>query len=237
MDTTSQILQSADYLLLLIILIVLAGKVIRRHEIRTFWMLLALAWTMNLFGNIAWVIHDLTTGTPLNTFSAVDLFYGARYVLIGIAIWLYPMPLSRRDGIWAGAVTVIANIMIWAIYFNPAMKIRGGDWTGFLGLAMYPALDTALIMLAWFRFRAVQEGWQAKFFLLLFCAMASYGVANTLNLTGYVFPSMNSGILPNIFWILTNIFLLLMTFGFSETKEKGWWSTQAVSAQNAIEKR
>lgn len=209
MDISSQTLQLLEYLLLLAVLVVLWGKALRRRETRGFWLLLAPAWTMNLLGNIAWIIHDLVTGTALDTLSAVDLFYILRYVLIGAALWLNPTMLTRRDGMKMIAAVMVAGAVVWAIYFQPAMALRGGDWTGFLGLAMYPALDAALITLAWVRLRVSRESSWKGVFLFLFCAMASYGIANTLNLTSYVFSVMLDGMLQNIFWVLTDIFMLL----------------------------
>lgn len=199
-----QILQAAGYLLLLVVLIVLWGKVFRQQSWRNFWMLLALAWTMNLFGNIAWVIHDLVTGTALSTFSIVDLFYVLRYVLIGIALWLNPTSLHGKFGIWMGAAAIITGVLVWAIYF----PMEGGDWVSLLGLAMYPILDTALIVLAWFRFHVMRGTAWHKLTLILFCAMASYGIANTINLTEYVFSVPSGGWLQNLFWLLTDVLLL-----------------------------
>lgn len=216
MDITLQVFQVVGYLLLLALLVVLWRKVVQRREVRPFWVLLASALTLNLLGNIAWIIHDTVTGKSLDTFSAIDLFYVSRYVLIGFALWAYPFPLPRKTGVWTGVVTTIVTGLVWFVYFPSAMKIRGGDWTGFLGLAMYPTLDVIMILLAWFRFRSLKIEKQGNFFLLLFLSMASYGVANTLNLTGYVFPSLNSGISPNVFWILTDVFLLVMAFRDAE---------------------
>ena len=219
MNMISQILQAIGYLLLLAILALLWRKTFRQSEARPFWRLLALAWTTNLLGNIAWVIHDLVTRTALDTFSAVDLFYVLRYVLIGVALWLYPKPLTRRDGVWIGVAAFVVNAIVWAVYFRPAMELRGGDWTGFLGLAMYPALDAAMVMLAWLRVRTARESLWNRNALLLLCAMTSYGIANTLNLTGYVFTPIAGGVLPNVFWILTDIFVLIMALGDSGVKK------------------
>jgi hypothetical protein len=219
MDMISQILQAIGYILLLVILVLLWYKAFRQSETDLFWRLLALAWTMNLLGNIAWAIHDLVTGTALDTLSAVDLFYVLRYMLIGVALWLYPKLLTRRDGIWVGAAVFVVSAIVWAVYFNPAMELRGGDWKGFLGLVMYPALDAAMIMLAWLRVRTARASVWNRSALLLFCSMASYGIANTFNLTGYVFSPIAGGVLPNIFWILTDVFVLIMASGDSGVKK------------------
>ena len=77
----------------------------------------------------------------------------------------------------------------------------------------------ALIVIAWQRARVSRETFWHRTALFLFCAVTSYGIANTLNLTEYVFPPLSGGILPNVFWILTDVFLLIMALGAS-SKEK-----------------
>jgi hypothetical protein len=212
MTTILPIVQTLDYVLLLILLSALWVKVVRRQEIRAFWFLLASALTTNFLGNIAWILHDMTTDRPLGAFSFIDLFYVLRYVLVGFALWAYPLPLNRKAGVGAGFVTIVVNALIWMAYFPPAMKLHGGDWMGFLGLAMYPAFDAALIMLAWFRLRSLQRKEQVNFFLFLFFSMLFYGIANILNLAEYIFLSSSSGVLPAIFWILADVFLLVIAF-------------------------
>ncbi|MFZ5881064.1 MAG: hypothetical protein ACOY0R_16980 [Chloroflexota bacterium] len=213
MDLISQILQALGYLLLLVVLTFFWIKAARQPYLRGFWILLALAWMMNLFGNIAWIIHDLVTGTPLDTFSAVDLFYVAHYVFIAMALWQYPTSLPRRAWLWIGAAMLAVNALVWAVYFDPLMALKNGPWTDFLGVAMYPVLDAGLIALAWLRYRAARRSTWDRLALLLFFAMTSYGIANTINMTSYVFSINPSAIPQNLFWILTDIFMLTMTFG------------------------
>lgn len=218
METISQILQAVGYLLLLVTLFFFWRLVVRRREPRSFWRVLALARTMNLFGNIAWAAYEFITGAALATFSAVDLFFVLRYVLVGSALWFYPSRLSRKVGTWIGVAAVVVAALVWAIYFRPAMATNGGDWIGFLGLALYPILDSVLIVLAWWRVRASSESFWHRNALLLFCAVTSYGIANVFNLTEYVFPPLSSGILPNVFWILMDVFLLTLALGASGRK-------------------
>lgn len=210
MDLISQILQALGYLLLLVVLTFFWIKAARQPNLRGFWILLALAWMMNLFGNIAWIIHDLVTGTPLDTFSAVDLFYVAHYGFIAMALWRYPTPLPRRAWLWIGAAMLAVNALVWAVYFDPLMALKNGPWTDFLGVAMYPVLDAGLIALAWLRYRAARRSAWDRLALLLFFAMTSYGIANTINMTSHVFSINPSAIPQNLFWILTDIFMLTM---------------------------
>jgi hypothetical protein len=214
MDTISQLLQGIEYLLLLVILIVFWTKAFRQRELqRNYWGLLALAWTMNLLGNVAWVVHDLLSKTPLGSLSAVDFFYGLRYVLLGAVLWFLPMRLSRRDGLLIGAAAFVVAVVVSIIYFESAMVLGDGHWLDFLGLAMYPVLDVAMITLAWLRARATREPWWNRNTLFLFCSAACYGIANTLNLAVYVFSAVRVGVFPSVFWILADVFLLIMALG------------------------
>lgn len=219
MEMILQTLQAVGYLSLLIILVVFWGQALRRREPRNFWIFFALAWTMNLLGNIAWIVHDLVTGAALSTFSFVDSFYIIRYVLVGLALWLYPISLTRKTWKWVGSAALITAALVWVFYFRSAMAMNGGDWLSFLGLALYPILDAVLFVIAWQRLRVSRETFWHRTALLLFCAVTSYGIANTLNLTEYVFPPLSGGVLPNVFWILTDAFLLIMALGAS-SKEK-----------------
>jgi hypothetical protein len=218
MNVLSQILQVIGFLFSLVVLVLLWRKVLCPSEIRPIWILLASAWTSGMLGTIAWIVHDLVTGTELDTFSVIDLFYIARYVLLGCALWLYPAPLPRRAGFWIGSTMLVAGVVVWAVYFDPAMALRGGDWTGFLGLALYPVFDAGIIALAWLRVRVTQGFAWGRTAFLLFCAMASYGVANTINLTEYVF-SLTGGTLQNVFWIGADVFMLFIVWRPDSQKE------------------
>jgi hypothetical protein len=211
--TMDILFQSTGYIFLLVILALLWRKALQPSDLRPFWRLLAAAWTMNLLGNIAWIVHDLVTGTELDTLSIVDVFYILRYVLIGYALWLYPRSLVRQSWLWVAGTMLMVGIIVWTVYYNPAMALRGGDWTGFLGLALYPVLDAGIIALAWLRVRAAGDSAWSRYAILLFCATLSYGIANTINLSEYVFSLDSSGIVQNLFWTLTDILMLVMLLG------------------------
>jgi len=216
LDLISLSLQALGYGLLLVILTLFWVKAVRQPELRRFWILLALAWTMNLFGNIAWIVHDLVTGLPLDSFSSVDIFYVSHYLLIGLALWFYPTALPRRSWFWIGAALLMVNALVWPVYYGPVMALQPGSWMNFLGYAMYPILDAALITLAWLRFRTERQSSWARVALLFFCSRLSYGLANTLNLTEYAFSLSPAGIFPNLFWILTDVFVLVMALGVKQ---------------------
>jgi hypothetical protein len=219
MDTILQILQAIEYLLLLAILIVFWGKAFRQHELRNYWGLLALAWTMNLLGNIAWVINDLFSTTPLDSLTAVDFFYGLRYALLIAVLWLHPVRLTRREGGWACTAGFVVAVMVSVVYFESARVLRDEDWSNFLGLAIYPVLDVAMMTLAWLRVRTTHDSWWVRNTLFLFCSIACYGIANTINLAGYVFSAVSVGVSPSVFWTLANAFLLIMTLGDRDMKK------------------
>lgn len=219
MDKISQILQVAEYLLLLAILIVFWSKAARQRELRNYWGLLALAWTMNLLGNIAWVIHDLFSTTALGSLSAVDFFYVLRYALLVAVLWLHPVRLTRRDGLWAAVAAFVVAVIIGVVYFEAVMPLRSGDWLNFLGLAVYPVLDVAIITLAALRVRTMREPWWNRNALFLFWGMACYGVANTINLAHYVFSAISVGVFPSVFWVLADALLLIMALGGNDMKK------------------
>jgi hypothetical protein len=215
-DFLFQVFQALGYLLLLVILTILWIRVARRSLPRSFWLLLALAWTMNLLGNIAWIIHDLLTGLPLASLSLVDFFYVSRYALLGAALWLFPLALPRRNWVWVGASMLVVHLLSWGIYFQPIMVLQKGVWTDFWGYAMYPTLDAGLIVISWLRYRAERRSAWARVAFLFACAMTCYGFANTFNLTEYAFSLSPVGIFPNLFWILTDVFVLALILGVKQ---------------------
>ena len=220
MDITLQILQLIGYILLLVVLALLWRKAFLPAEYRQFWTVLALAWTLNLLGNIAWAIHDLVTGTPLDTFTGIDLLYVLQYVSIGYALWLYPVSLSRQVWFWVGGAMLAMNVAVWLIYSNRAITPGGMDWVSFLGVAVYPALDAGIVTLAWSRVRLARGSAWRRYAFLMFYAMASYGIANIINLTESVFSPISGGILPHVFWVLTDVFLLWIAVGVDLREEK-----------------
>jgi hypothetical protein len=213
MDLIPQVFQALGYLLSLVLLAALINRAARWRESRRFWVLLALTWLAGLLGSLAWFIHDFTTGSPLNSFSYVDLFFLSRYALIGLALWLYPATLPKRAGVWVVTVMLVVNFIVWAIYFQPVMARQPGPWTDFLGYAMYPVLDVGLLTIAWLRYRMANALPWGRTALLLLCAMLSYSLANTINLSGYAFSPLAGGILPDLFWILSDVFVLIATLG------------------------
>jgi hypothetical protein len=107
----------------------------------------------------------------------------------------------------------VVAVTIGVVYVESVMPFKSEDWPNFLGLAIYPALDVAIITLAALRVRTTRETWWNRNTLFLFCGMACYGMANTINLAHYVFSAISVGISPSVFWVLANAFLLIMALG------------------------
>jgi hypothetical protein len=211
MELISLSLQALTFFLLLIALAALWITSARRPGMRPFWTLLALAWTMNLLGFLAWVAHDLFTSSPLNSFSIGDIFFITHYVLIAFVFWRYPASLPRRAWLWTGIAMLAAALLVWAVYFDPSAAPDQAPWIYYLGLAFYPILDAGLVTLGAFRVRAARDSAWAGMSLWLFSAVASYALANTLNVTGTVFASIPVGFLPDLFWAVTNALIVGLT--------------------------
>jgi hypothetical protein len=110
-------------------------------------------------------------------------------------------------------------VIVGIVYVEFVMPLRGGDWPNFLGLAMYPALDAAIITLAALRVRTTHEPRWNRNALFLVYGMVCYGIANTINLARYVFSEANIGLSPSVFWILADAFLLIMALGDRDVKK------------------
>jgi uncharacterized membrane protein len=111
------------------------------------------------------------------------------------------------------------TVVIWAVYFNPTRTLPGGDLIDFLGLAIYPVLDAGMVVLAGLRVRATRQSPWGRYAILLFCAVTSYGIANLINLTEYVFAPIFVGVLANVVWTLSTVFLLVMALEGTSRKE------------------
>ncbi len=179
---------------------------------RGFWRALAIAWTLNIAGNIAWGVHDILTAERLGIFTWIDGIYLARYAMIGWALWHYPREPER----WTdyAAVTLVATMCIWATLFRvmrPSIPQR--PFWYFMGGALYPILDTALIyaaLMAWLRIGA---GAGIKRSMGLFAlAMFVYGAANWINFTVRAIALDASSDWAAFFWLLADGFTGLAAF-------------------------
>jgi hypothetical protein len=209
-DLVAPLMQAVAYILLLIVLTIYYIKAFRQPQMRRFWLLFALAMTMTFMGNVAWIIRFAITQTALDQISAIDLFYGVSYILIGFVIWSYPGVLGRRVWLWVGIVMSLAAAVIFAIYFGHVAPNSQGTFASFIIFAGYPILDSGLVTLAWMRYQAARDTRWAGIALLVAMAITSYGLANTIELAGYLFNPLLGGVLQNFFWILRHVLLLIV---------------------------
>jgi hypothetical protein len=211
-DLVTPGMQAVAYILLLIVITTYYIKAFRQPELRRFWLLFAVAWTMNLIANIAWIIRFMVTQKPLDALSFIDIFYVIPYLLIGIALWRYPVILPRRTWLPVWIALFVSTSMVLALYFGYAVPNGRGIFSYFINFALYPILDAGLITLAWIRYRAAQDTRWTKIALFLACAVTSYGLGNTLELAGHVTAPVLGGFLQNFFWILRHVLLLMAAF-------------------------
>lgn len=209
LDLVAPIMQGIAYIMLLLVLIVYYMKAYSQPQLRSFWLLFAVALSMNLIANIGWIMNFTVTQSPLSTVTWLDIFYIIPYLLIGFALWSYPTSLSRRVWLWVGVAVVLALALVVVLYFGQVVPQHRGTFLNFIIYAAYPILDAGLIVLAWARYRAARGTSWAKIALLLACAVTSYGLANTIELTGYVLTPLLNGFLQNFFWILRHVFVLI----------------------------
>ena len=207
-DLVAPAMQAIAYAMLLVVFVTYYVKAYQQPELRRFWLLFAVAWTMNLVGNIAWIIYYAETQSALNRISLIDLFYATPYILIGFALWNYPKPLGRRIWLWVMLAIFLALGVVVSVYFGYVVTQNKGSLFNFIIYAAYPILDAGLITLAWIRYSASRETRWAKIALLLACGVTSYGLANGIELTGYVTTPILGGSLQNFFWILRHVFML-----------------------------
>ncbi|MGC9357372.1 MAG: hypothetical protein ACP5GX_05885, partial [Anaerolineae bacterium] len=114
---------------------------VTRHatgRVRTFWRWIALGWTLNIVGNLAWSVYDLVSEMPLPIFSWIDILYLARYVAVGMALTHLPRLWTARRWLDWGAVAVAAAAFIWLALFRPTLSSSATPWDHFLGGAFYP---------------------------------------------------------------------------------------------------
>ncbi|HOT90275.1 MAG TPA: hypothetical protein PLJ78_00870 [Anaerolineae bacterium] len=173
-------------------------------DARVFWRLLAWAWTLGIAGNIAWGVHDYVTGESLAIFSLIDGFYIARYILVFWAFWRYPRR-TRQAG-WAayGVLLAAATALIWAALFRPVMADISQPVLFFLGGALYPIMDIALLYAAWAALTYTANPRMRVALRGLALALIAYTLANWINfrVRSEVFEA--SSLMAGLFWLLSD---------------------------------
>jgi len=177
----------------------------RAKTLRPFWRMLAAAWTLNWLGSIIWGVYELTTRQSLPTLTMLDSLYLGRYLLVGLALWLYPTMWTGRRAWEAAAVILLAGLVAWLSWFQPMLAATGRSWTYFLGVAIYPPLDAGLIYTAWIRYRGLANHPLRPVIVLLLLALISYGIANCINFNARMFSLEADPGIASLLWLLTDL--------------------------------
>jgi hypothetical protein len=198
---------SVTMLLTLVVAALLWRAGDRWTEAKPFWRLLAVAWAVNLPGNIAWGAYEMITGEGLPTLSFVDAIYATRYVLALLALRRYPGRASARR--WPDLLAVLSAVtaMIWVLAYRPtlmATELTLPRLRDFIGVAMYPVMDAVLIYAAVRTWTRAAKSRLRNGLGILSLALVSYSVANwfqfgNLAVTGF------SSVVPDIFWPLSDV--------------------------------
>jgi hypothetical protein len=197
---------AASFLLNLVVTALLwwASRQATGEEAR-FWRWLALGWTLNVAGNIAWSVHDLVTGRPIPIFSWLDVIYLARYAAILVGLSRFPRRWSLLRWLGWGVVFLGAVALIWLTLFRPTLPLSTTPWAHFLGGAFYPMVDAALLyaaLLAWSDAGTRRLRWALGWFAL---AMFAYGAANWVNFSVRVMDLGAGALLAGLFWLLADL--------------------------------
>lgn len=171
---------------------------------RRFWRWLAVGWGLNLAGNIAWGVHDLTTGGVLATLSLIDGFYIARYVAVALAFLTYQPQSARRWEAWV-LMAVAATALVWLALYRPVLGAGQRPFAYFAGLAVYPVLDLPLIYIALLAWARAPDAPSNNVLGLTTLAMFSYGAANWLNFSKRAVTLEAYTHLADLFWFLTDV--------------------------------
>ncbi|MEJ5309440.1 MAG: hypothetical protein WHX52_06685 [Anaerolineae bacterium] len=174
-------------------------------EARSFWRWLAWAWTLGIAGNVAWGIHDYVTGETLAVFSLIDAFYIARYVLIFWTFWRYPRRTQHAAWPTYGVLLAAATALIWAALFRPVMAAIPRPVLFFLGGALYPIMDIALVYVAWTALTYTADRRMRVTMRWLVGALIVYSLANWINfrVRSEVFEA--SSLAAGLFWLLSDV--------------------------------
>ncbi len=172
---------------------------------RRFWGWLALGWTLNIFGNVIWIVHDMLAATRLPPLSWVDTFYVARYACLGWAFWRYPTVWEKRRLRGLVGLVLLAALLLWLGIYGAGQVAAQRPWVQVLGVAIYVVLDVGLLYILGRKWReGAVEPWPGTLLLLLFGAL-SYGVANGINLSVRLSPADEGSVWAMLFWFSADV--------------------------------
>ena len=171
-----------------------------------FWRLIALAWTLNLLGTVGWGVYEMATGASLGIFSWIDSFYLLRYGAILAAFASTPRRWSVRGWALLAAVTLLLGVGVWFGLYRPLRPTFDQPLRYFLGGALYPILDGALLFAALWTWRALERPAAQRSIALFAAGLLTYGLANVLNFQARASALDATSLLAGTGWLLTDAF-------------------------------
>jgi hypothetical protein len=197
---------AAGFLLTLVTLAALWWVAAGKGRMWRFWRLLALAWTLNLLGTLAWGLYEMATGVSLGIFSWIDGFFLLRYGAILVACVSTPRPWQARGWARLTGVTLLLGLGVWFGLYRPLRPFFDQPLLYFLGGALYPILDGALFVAAIWTWRALEQPAARRSLALFAAGLLTYGIANVLNFRARAIALDAASLLAGIGWLLTDTF-------------------------------
>ncbi|MGC9398506.1 MAG: hypothetical protein ACP5HM_05155 [Anaerolineae bacterium] len=197
---------AAGFLLTLVTLAALWWTAAGKGRMWRFWRLIALAWTLNLLGTVAWGVYEMVTGVSLGIFSWIDGFYLLRYGVILAAFAGALRPWKARDWALLAAVTLLLGAGVWFGLYRPLRPTFDQPLRYFLGGVLYPILDAALLFAALWTWRALERPTGRRSVALFALGLLSYGIANVLNFQARATDLDAASLLAGIGWLLADAF-------------------------------
>ena len=197
---------AAGFLLTLVTVAALWRAAARRGPMWRFWRLIAVAWTLNLVGTVAWGLYEMATGMSLGIFSWIDGFYLLRYGAILAAFARTPRRWRARGWARLAAVTLLLGIGVWFGLYRPLQPTFDQPLRYFLGGALYPILDGALLCAAFWTWRALERPAARRSVALFAAGLLTYGIANVLNFRARATALDAASLLAGVGWLLTDGF-------------------------------
>lgn len=211
---------ASGFLLTLVTLGTLWWTFTRASSLRHFWRLIAIAWTLNVLGNVAWGVYEMVTGASLGIFSWIDVLYLLRYGVILAAFALTPRPWERQTWVVLAGVTLILGIAVWFGLYRPLRSAFDTPLLHFLGGAFYPILDGALLFAAFQTWSALETPVARQSVALLTVGLLTYGIANVFNFQARGVDPDATSLAAAIGWLLTDIFTGLGALHASTTSDR-----------------
>ncbi|MBU1750415.1 MAG: response regulator, partial [Chloroflexi bacterium] len=177
-----------------------------------FWLLVAAAWSLNAMGDIFWSSYVWLSGDGEPGYLVA--FFGARYLLLLIAVWA---PTRRY---WPAALlALLAGLVIWV----PPVIVTGSSWDD----AFYPILDVVLLCGVGLCWRG-QHGLRRDTWTWLALAMGLYALGNWLTYSIRVLGLALDPSVATLCW--TSSHLPLLAALWSERRQPGRTSRHTLGA-------